>query len=153
MAFMCGDDLIEKKRFEKQRLASLSESLFNALENVMKEIDERRLVSRDEVICRRCKGTVASYEKARKALIKRLLDSNQRLSTASSLHTPTSIVTNERPSTVSSPHTPIVLNTSGRRAKQRLLPYPVGKMTEQSTPFKKCETTFSCSGLIVSYPR
>ena len=48
MAFMCvvcGDDLIEKKRFEKQRLASLSESLFNALENVMKEIDERRLVS------------------------------------------------------------------------------------------------------------
>ena len=73
----------------------------------MKEIDERRLVSRDKVICRRCKGTVASYEKARKALIKRLLDSNQRLSTASLPHTPTSIVTNERPSTASSPHTPI----------------------------------------------
>ena len=44
MCVVCGDDLIEKKRFEKQRLASLSESLFNALENVMKEIDERRLV-------------------------------------------------------------------------------------------------------------
>ena len=46
-----------------------------------------------------------------------------------------------------------VLNTSGRRAKQRLLPYPVGKITKQSFPFKKCKTTFSCSGLIESYPR
>ena len=41
MAFMCivcGDDLTEKERFEKQRLASVSESLFNAIKNVVKEI-------------------------------------------------------------------------------------------------------------------
>ena len=41
MAFMyivCGDDLAEKERFEKQRPASVGESLFNAIENVVKEI-------------------------------------------------------------------------------------------------------------------
>ena len=41
MAFMCivcGDDMTEKERFEKQRLASVGESLFNAIESVVKEI-------------------------------------------------------------------------------------------------------------------
>ena len=96
MCVVCGDDLSEKKKFEKQRLASVSECLFNTLENVMKEIDKRRLVSRDKVICRKCKAAVESYEKARKVLVKRILDSNQRLSTASSPHTPIAAVSRKR---------------------------------------------------------
>ena len=79
VCIVCGDDLSEKNKFEKQRLASVSECLFNTLENVMKEIDERRLVSRDKVICRKYKAAVESYEKAREVLVKRILDSNQKI--------------------------------------------------------------------------
>ena len=46
MAFMCivcGDDLTEKEKFEKLRLASVGESLFNAIENVVKEIGHSQL--------------------------------------------------------------------------------------------------------------
>ena len=41
---VCGDDLTEKERSEKQGLASVRENLFNAIENVIKEIDDSQPV-------------------------------------------------------------------------------------------------------------
>ena len=65
------DDLVAKKRYEKQKLISLESSLSETLETLLQEINGTKLRQefQKKVICRKCKSFLSSYHKAKVCIL------------------------------------------------------------------------------------
>ena len=88
--FVCNDKLTDKKRrYERQKLASLDCNLNKALQSLLVEVDGTRLSLEFEkqVICRKCKGSLSSYQKAKVTIVERL-EKGSKGRSSTSPHTP-----------------------------------------------------------------
>ena len=91
ICIVCRDDLVAKKRYEKQKLISLESSLSETLESLLLEVNGtrfRREEFQKKVICRKCKGLLSNYHKAKVCILERLKNRSPNHTSNTSPHTP-----------------------------------------------------------------
>ena len=88
--FVCNNKLTDKKcQYEKQKLVLLDCNLNKALQSLLVELDGTRLSLEFEkqVICRKCKGSLSNYQKAKVTIVERL-EKGSKGRSSTSPHTP-----------------------------------------------------------------